>query len=270
MNVLNVHARANVEQNALALQRLKGMLDSWNLMDNMRSGILSIFYDSGVGDNWQSQWGNSTKYFVLDSRDLDSPASTLPQIGLNSAGDFPSRFEDVVYKDRGNCRIHLREAQEHEYKIWKDKGYYNNQPSLYYYVPNFVESSVIDGVVDSGVGSNAIYGRIFFDGEFRRGDLLELYFQSTYKELDIRATGQVGLPVGYYDAIMSNLALELAPFFGLQINDVSFIIRQKAHRGMMLIQARNLVGEEHRMDDVVSMSGGSNPHGNRHYGRERL
>lgn len=252
INVSSSEGSSNSVQDepARAFRRLKILLDSWNLDNLMQRGLRHVIYDSNKVE-WEPAWGSSTNRFVLSSGAV--VGSEYPVISLEEDATFPSDFESVSIRSnyRGNEMYGLRESDRNEWNDW-DTQYFTNAINAYYYIANYER----DIITTAGVtGRNSINdGIMFFDGDFYKGDTLELLFPYNYNVNAIQIEDQIDLPSGWYEALMSCLAVDLAPQYGVSARDISAVTIDNMEKGKALIMARWSSPTKLRFDDTIGIS----------------
>lgn len=193
------------EEIGVGFERLRQMLDAWNLDDLLRVGLERA------------------------SLTLGSSVSVLT-IGVGEGNDFrfapPEKVDGILYRVVGESYTY-RLSRDSVFDIarWSFDG--GTRPSLYYYENSFP------------------VGRLTFNGSFVVGDWVELIYPTSLPDLSYDDdAGRVRLlamepvlPRGYERAIICNLAIELSAVYGESVSPVTV---ENAAEGLEMIRSRNV------------------------------
>ncbi len=206
------------------LYRLRLLLESWALDDLLAYNLFHTSH-SVVGAGKQ-------KY----------------SLGLDGASDIaiepPRKIQLLNYKRNGYDEP--RPMERVNYKRYSERSDSDGTwPSSYYYENSFP------------------VGYLYFNTPTVPGDFFEIVHATSLLGVDPmhpEKDDEVVYPQGYERAILCNLALELAPSYGLQSRDMNPVTIKAATDGLSMIRSFNLDQPTSSFKEFARMSGGITGH----------
>lgn len=218
LNVLDEGAILPQAEQNRALQRLKMMLQEWNLDELLRFGEGSVRYTATT----------SSKYEFKVGMDRTPPAD----INIYP----PDRIQNIRYRRSGET--HSFNLGEIGLSRWsRNQDEYSTCPSQFYYDRDHPVAT------------------LRFNGSMLSGDYFDIYTKDRFDVETIGLSDEVEYPDGYYRAVMMNLAVELSPSYGVQPERTTHMAAMRAKK---LIRQRNSDYIRTDFRDLARMSGGVN------------